>query len=85
MCCDWHMKPWLRETRLSTAWHGYVLCDCGRHFSMPESCVKFRPLENTNQGEATTGLSGSVVACFSWNRKAPRGGLRYYSAPQLLP
>jgi hypothetical protein len=33
--CDWHMKRCLRETRLIIAEYGYVLGDCGRHFTMP--------------------------------------------------
>jgi hypothetical protein len=42
--CAWHRERWLDETRLIIAWHGSVVCDCGRHFTTPESCVKFRQL-----------------------------------------
>jgi len=42
--CDWHMKRWLQEVRLIIAWHGYMECYCGRHFTTPESCVTFTPL-----------------------------------------
>jgi hypothetical protein len=42
--CGRHMKRWLRDARLIIAEWGYVRCDCGRHFTTPESCVAFRPL-----------------------------------------
>jgi hypothetical protein len=42
--CDWHVKRWLRETRLIIAEWGDVRCDCGRHFTAPESCVAFTAL-----------------------------------------
>ena len=44
VCCDWHVKRWLRRARLIIATHGYMRCDCGGHFTMPESSAAFTPL-----------------------------------------